>query len=315
NVVRKLLERGRPVRVLVRRGYAARPLSGLEVDVCYGDIRDSEAVRQTAAGVDLIIHAAAMVKIGRTNIEQFRAVNVDGSRNVALAARAENVRMVHVSSTDAVGLNSLEEPADEDTPFDKTITTPYIVTKYEAEQEIAAQITEGLDAVIVNPSFMLGPWDWKPSSGQMLLQVARGRCWLAPVGHFSVADARDVADGILAAVEKGQRGRRYILAGRTLSYLDGWRMFAEVTGGRKPRRTLGPVGARIVGWIGDVRGLITGEEPPYNSGAVSIANLPRNYSSARAVAELGYHNRPLEETVEETWRWFQDHGYARRAAK
>ncbi|NIL95951.1 MAG: NAD-dependent epimerase/dehydratase family protein [Planctomycetales bacterium] len=309
NVVRRLLAEGRSVRVLVRRGSDARPLAGLKVDVCYGDTRDRQAVSQAATGVAQIIHSAAMVKIGRTNIDQFRAVNVEGTRNVALAARRENIRMLHVSSTDAIGTKSLEVAADEETPFDKSITTPYLLTKYEAEEEIAAQVAAGLDGVIVNPSFMLGPWDWKPSSGQMLLEVGRGRGWLAPAGYFSVADVRDVADGILAALEKGQRGRRYILAGRTMSYLDGWRLFAQVTGARRPLRRLGRVGARLVGWVGDLGTLITGNEPSFNSGAIAIANLPRNYSSARAEAELGYRNRPLVETVEDTWRWFQDHGF------
>ncbi|NIP86550.1 MAG: hypothetical protein GTO03_13670 [Planctomycetales bacterium] len=95
-----------------------------------------------------------------------------------------------------------------------------------------------------------------------------------------------------------------------MSYLEGWQTFAEVTGGRPPLRALRPVGSKIVGWIGDLLGLLTGSEPSFNSGALQIANLPRNYSSARAKAELGYRNRPLEETIRDTWQWFQDYGYA-----
>ena len=310
NVVRALLGCGEAVRVLVRRESTTRPLTDLDVELRYGDTRDEDAVCRAAEGVSLIIHSAAIVKIGSKELERFRAINVEGTRHVASVAEAAQIRMVHVSSTDAVGIKSLQEPADEETPFDTSITTPYIVTKYEAEQLVLDRITRGLDAVIVNPSFMLGPWDWKPSSGQMLLEVARGRSWLAPRGYFSVADARDVAQGILAAAERGQCGRRYILAGRTMSYLDAWRLFAEVTGGRRPWGKLGPVGAKAVGWAGDLYGIMTGEQPGFNSGVLRITNYPRNYTSARAQAELGYHTRPVRQTVEDAWSWFQRHAYA-----
>ena len=192
---------------------------------------------------------------------------------------------------------------------DTSIRTPYIITKHESEQVVLQQVRDGLDAVIVNPSFLLGPWDWKPSSGEMLLAVARGVSWAAPRGYFSVVDVRDVCRAIVAAVEQGKSGRRYILAGETLSYLQAWRLFAEVTGGRWPLFRIGPLLSILGGWVGDGLGWITGDEPGVNSGAIKIANKPRNYSSARAETELGYHTRPLRETDEDAWRWFQEHGY------
>ncbi len=310
NVVRLLLDRGKSVRVLVRRESTMEPFSGLDVEVCQGDVRDEKALGAAASGIRLIIHSAAIVQVGRTNWERFRAINVEGTRHVAQAARESGARMVHVSSTDALGVGSPEQPADEDTPFDASINAPYIVTKHEAEQVVLAQTQRGLDAVIVNPSFMLGPWDWKPSSGQMLLEVARGRGWFAPRGSFSVADARDVAAATLVAAERGSCGRRYILAGENMSYLDAWRLFAHVTGGRRPWARLGPIATKAVGWTGDLVGLLTGNEPNFNSGALRITNYPRNYTSARAKAELGYHPRPVEETVRDAWTWFQKYGYA-----
>jgi dihydroflavonol-4-reductase len=309
NVVRQLLDRGEAVRILVRESSDCRTFEDLDVDVIFGDTRHANAVRAAAEGVDLIVHAAAIVKIGRTRLEQFRAVNVEGTRHVAQAAQDVGARMVHVSSTDTVGVKSLDEPADEETPFDKRIKTPYLVTKYEAEQVVLQHVELGLDAVIVNPSFMLGPWDWKPSSGEMLLAVARGRSWLAPRGYFSVVDVRDVGQGILAAAERGKPGRRYILAGKTMSYLEAWRLFAEVTGGRRPLFRTGPIVSLCTGWVGDIIGLLTGDEPSFNSGSIRIANMPRNYSSRRAEIELGYTTRPVRETVEDAWRWFQTHGY------
>jgi dihydroflavonol-4-reductase len=159
---------------------------------------------------------------------------------------------------------------------------------------------------------MLGPWDWKPSSGEMLLAVSRGSSWMAPRGYFSVVDVRDVCAGILAAADRGQSGRRYILAGETMSYLEAWRLFADVTGGRRPWCRTGPIIRVITGWVGDIIGLITGEEPGFNTGAIRIANLPRNYSSARARKELDYTTRSVHETVTDAWNWFIEYGYAGR---
>ena len=169
--------------------------------------------------------------------------------------------------------------------------------------------TRGLDVVIVNPAFMLGPWDWKPSSGRMLLEIARGRGLFAPRGTVSVCDVRDVAAGILAAAEKGQTGRRYILAGQTISYLDAWRLFARVTGSRRPWGCPGPVALWVAGQVGDLVTRITGHEPDVNSAAIALARLPKHYSSQRARRELDYQNRALEETVQDTWNWFQQYGY------
>ena len=309
NMVRLLLEQhDHRVEVLVRNP-DARALADLDVVIHQGDVRDAESVDRAIRGADLIIHAAALVQIGRTKIDDFRATNVMGTKNVAEAASRHGIRLVHVSSTDTIGFQSLQEPANEETPFDSSICTPYIVTKHEAEQVILQQVNEGLNAVITNPSFMLGPWDWKPSSGEMLLAVGRGASWVAPEGYFSVTDVRDVCGGILAAAERGAIGSRYILAGQTMSYLEAWRLFAEVTGGRRPLWSIGKQSGMIIGWIGDAIGMMTGKEPGFNSGAMKIVNKPRNYSSDRAKLSLDYQNRSLRETVRDAWEWFCQHGY------
>ncbi|NLS95536.1 MAG: NAD-dependent epimerase/dehydratase family protein [Planctomycetaceae bacterium] len=309
NVVRQLLARGARVRVLVRESSDPRPLEGLDVERVCGDICQPDSLKQACQGAHAVIHAAGYVHIGRSNLDVHRTVNVDGTRNVARAARASGARMIHVSSTDAAGVGSLKEPADEDTPLADPMGCSYAITKREAEQVVQEEIARGLDAVIVNPGFMLGPWDWKPSSGRMLLEVARGRALVAPPGHFSVCDVRDVAAGILSAVERGQCGRRYLLAGKTMSYLEAFRLFADVTGGRRPFGCPGVAVSMIGGWIGDLGTLLTGHESDVNSAAVRIARLPKTYSSRRAEQELGYARRPVEESARDAWQWFREHGY------
>ncbi len=308
NVVRMLLDQQRAVRVLVR---TANPpaLAGLNVESAAGDVTDAASLLRACTGVSQVIHCAGHVHLGWSGQDKHRAVNIEGTRNVAVAARTTGARMVHVSSVDALGLGA---PADEETPAAGSVLCPYVTSKRAAEQALLEEIQRGLDAVIVNPAFMLGPWDWKPSSGRMLLEVSKGFALLAPPGGNDFCDVRDVAAGILAALERGKTGRRYILGGHALSYLQAWRQFALATGAWPPR-------GAAPGWIlstaarvGDFAFRVSGHESDVNSASVGLSLLPHHFSSARAKAELDYRNRPLAETIADAWNWFCDHGYARR---
>jgi dihydroflavonol-4-reductase len=310
NVVRALLDQGRSVRVLVRETSDPRPLEGLDTEVVRGDIREAEAVRRACAGVDGVVHAAGWVHIGWTGAELAREVNVEGTRCVARAAQEAGVRMIHVSSMNALGIGKQDQPADEESPRVGQVPCPYIVTKRESEEVVRQCIEEGLDAVIVNPGFMLGPWDWKPSSGRMVLELSRRFMPVAPRGGCSACDVRDVAQGILAAREKGRSGQNYILAGENLRYLDLWKIVAEVTGRRAPWFRPGPVAPWIGGHLGDLKARLTGREPDLNSAAIRVSWQFHYYSCRRAEEELGYRYRPAREAVEASWAWFREYGYA-----
>ena len=315
NVARMLLEQGQPVRVLVRAGCDSRPLEGLGVESVQGDVRDADSVQRAMSGVKCVVHAAAQIHIGWTGLESQRAVNVEGTRNVAAAALQAGARMVHVSSVDTLGIGSKVQSADEDTPREGNTLCTYVVTKREAEATVLEYAKRGLDAVIVNPGFMLGPWDWKPSSGRMLLDVAKRFTPLAPSGGCSTCDVRDVAAGILAASERGQSGRQYILGGHNLSYLDLWKLFARFTNSGAPLGSIGPLVGFVAGRFGDLAGWLLRREGDVNSAALHMSSLFHYYNSSRAVSELGYSNRPLEETVSDAWRWFGEWGYVRGARR
>jgi dihydroflavonol-4-reductase len=309
NIVRRLLAEGRAVRVLARDQADPRPLAGLEVQIARGDVRDRQAVTRAVQGASCVVHAAGHVHIGWRDWEAARAINVEGTRHVAEAARAEGVTLVHVSSLDALGLATRQRPGDEETAPVGGVLCPYVVTKREAEQVILELVALGLDARIVNPGFMVGPYDWKPSSGRMLLHVAKGWGLFAPLGANSYCDVRDVAAGVLAAAERGKPGRRYILGGEVLSYFQAWRVFAEVTGGTPPVFPAGPLVRIGAGYFGDLVAKVTGREPDVNSAATAISAQTRNFTSARAEQELGYRPRPLREAAADAWTWFRQNGY------
>ena len=313
NVVRLLLDSGRSVRALVRsRGPAVdRSLEGLRVETHSGALDDERAIQQAADGAAFVVHSAAMVHVGRRHFDEMHRVNVEGTRLVARAARRAGARMVHVSSVDAIGLRSDGTPADEETPPGGMLECPYVVTKRAAEAAVLEEVAKGLDAVIVNPVYMVGPWDWKPSSGRMLLEVGAGWGTFAPPGSNDFVDVRDVARGILAAMQRGRTGRRYILGGHPLTYLDAWRVFARVAGRMQPLGSAPPALVRVAGWFGDVAGCFSRRELPVNSAATVMSMLPHNFTCERARAELGYSYRPFESTVQDAWHWFLEHGFAR----
>lgn len=310
NLVRLLLERGESVRALQRVDSDPRPLAGLDVEVAPGDVRDRAAVARACQGVSCVLHAAARVHIGWTGLDLQRSINVEGTRNVADAALDVGARFVHVSSVDTLGWGSIEAPGTEDSPALRSVPCPYVVTKREAEHVVLGLVARGLDGVIVNPAYMLGPWDWKPSSGRLLLEVARGRGLFAPPGGNDFCDVRDVADGILSAARLGVAGRRYILGGESLSYFNAWRMFAAVSGARPPRRVVRPWLVRAAGWAGSVWTRVSGAEPDLNSAAAQLAIMPHHFSSLRAQVELGYSPRPAVEAAQAAWAWFLERGYA-----
>lgn len=312
NVVRMLVSRGESVRAFVRSRQAAeRCLAGLPVETIEGSLGDHEGVQAAVDGARIVIHAAAMVHCGWRHEDEMAAANVDGTRIVAAAARRAGARFVHVSSVDAIGLRADGVPADEETPPGGMPECPYVVTKRGAEGAVHDEIARGLDAVIVNPVFMLGPWDWKPSSGRMLLEVGAGKGLFAPSGGNDFVDVRDVAGGILAAVIRGQLGRRYILGGHSMSYLDAWRVFARIAGRMQPLGTAPRGIVQMAGLAGDLASLFTARELPVNSAATRMSMLPHNFSYRRAQAELGYAFRSLDETVADAWEWFVTRGYAK----
>ena len=316
NVVRQLLAQGQPVRVLVRQSSDPRPLDGLDVDVRNGDIRDADAVQTAIRGCRAVVHAAALVQIGWTGMDEARMINVEGTRHVAQAAIAAEARMVHVSSVDALGTGSAAAPIHEDSPLTPRVPCPYPVTKREAELTVLDMTREGLDGVVVNPSFLLGPWDWKPSSGRMLLTIAKLRPWFAPRADNDFTSVTDVADAIVTAIERGRTGERYILSGEHHDYLSAWRTIAAACGISRPCGILRPffsvgrIPLTIGGWVGDLKTRLTGREGDVNTAAVRLMRQPHYYSHEKATNQLDYHPRNLRAAAADAWTWFQEYGYS-----
>ncbi|MBX3423166.1 MAG: NAD-dependent epimerase/dehydratase family protein [Pirellulaceae bacterium] len=310
SIVRQLLSQGYAVRALCRQETTRRGLEGLDVQIVDGDLRDSQQLARGIKGCQAAIHSAAMIHIGWSRLAQSRQVNVEGTRRIVEACVAQDVKLLHISTVDTLpAAISLEQPIDETaTGGVPKVPCNYVVSKREAEDVVRCAISEqGLRACILHPGFMLGPYDWKPSSGRLLLSVAKAPVALATAGGCSLCDARDVAAGIVQAIDRAADGQHYILAGENLTYRDLWARILQIAG--RPRRVYWPYRAMTVaGWMCDaLYRCLPLREGDINGASIAMGQLNHYYSSAKAQQELGYNCRPSQQTLEDAWRWLNQH--------
>jgi dihydroflavonol-4-reductase len=310
NLVRMLLARGDRVRVLVRRSSDPRPLEGLSVERFVGDLRDARSLTRAFTGVEQVYHAAAHVQIGRRDYAYHRLVNAKGAGVVARAAREAGARLLHVSSVDALAWGTREDPADEYREPTDDSWIPYVATKRQGDKLVLAELDFGLHAVIVHPAYMLGPWDWKPSTGRLLLAVARGRGRVAPPGGMDFVHVEDVARGVLAAAELGVNGERFILGGEALGFREAFELFARVSGGPPPRSTGKPGLIKLAGFGGDLVSLFRRKETEINSASALMGLTEHHFDDGKARQMLAYESRPAESAARDAWAWFKAFGYA-----
>lgn len=311
NLIRTLLDHGHSVVAAVRAASNRDPLRNLDLEILEIDFFDPSDLSMAVQNVDVVVHAAAVIQLGWSRLEASRKFNVDVTRQLAQAARRKNVRMIHVSSVDALGVGPGKDIGDESKLDPPNPGCSYVVSKRESETEFLLEVANGLDGLIVNPGFMIGPHDWKPSSGEMMLFLQRSIIFFCPGGGCSVTDVRDVADGIVSAIEHGQAGQRYILAGTNMTYFELWTMMANVMGSQRPKRNMRKPLASCAGWVGDFISRFRKEELALNSAATSMGQLFHWYSSEKAQRELGYQISPAEDAVRDAWDWFVANGYAK----
>lgn len=311
NLVRTLLADGHEVAVTMRQSSNRKPLDGLPVEILNIDFDNASDIAMALTDVEVVVHAAAVIQIGWTKLEESRKFNVEVTSQIAQAARRKNCRMIYVSSVDALGAATEQEIGDEEKLDPPQPPCSYVVSKRESESAFFLEVAKGLDGLIVNPGFMVGPYDWKPSSGAMMLAVATTFTPLAPAGGCSVADVRDVAEGIVSAIKHGQSGQRYILGGENMSYLELWTMMARVCKSKGPRNQLPDWLARLAGKAGDFWTSVSGNEPQVNSAATQMGQMFHYYSSDKAKLELGYRVGSIEDALHDAWDWFLANGYAK----
>ncbi|HHY76713.1 MAG TPA: SDR family oxidoreductase [Firmicutes bacterium] len=311
NLVRLLVERGERVRAMVLPGEDLTPLRGLDVEIVEGDVRDPESLDNAFRGADLVFHLASIISLLPGRSELLEQVNVRGARNVAEACLRNGVRrLVHTSS-----IHALVEPPrgvgiDENSGLDPLrVSMEYSKTKARGTLEVLDVIRKGLDGVIVYPTGVIGPNDFKPSEvGKMIIYFIRGHLPISIEGGYNFVDVRDVAHGHILAAEKGRTGEGYILAGEWISVTDVLKEVASVVGRPVPKLKLSPSAATAVAKALTSFSRMTGKKPLVSEDMVEALLSNSEVSSTKALTELGFKPRPIRETIRDTVLWFKEQG-------
>src|SRR5436190_6635782 len=305
HVVRQLRERGDDVRALVRSPEKGAALTELGCELTPGTLAGRDAIRAAMEGCDAAIHGAAMYEVGIPESEH-RAMyeaNVIGTENVLAAALEAKVgRVVYISTVGAFG-NTKGQVVDESYEHPGTsFTSYYEQTKVEAHRLAKRLIAEeGLPCVIVQPGGVYGPQDHS-ALGQQMNQFLAGRMPLIafPESGFNMVHVDDVADGVLLALDKGKPGEAYILGGQITTMRETIDTLGRVSGRKPPSRAL-PTGLmKAMTPFGPLVGKVMGQGPNLRELINSADNVTFWAKHDKAMAELGYAPRGLEQGLRDT---------------
>lgn len=318
NLVRRLLEDGTRVRVLLRPEHKNEALDGLEVERVYADIRDLDSTRHALEGCQGVYHCAAKVSTIDGNSAHKREVyesNVLGTRNVLQAARETQAgRVVVTGSFSAVGydLDNPSAPSDETMQFyPMERTMPYERSKVLAEHECLRAVALGQDVVIATCCAVVGGADFLPSRlGQTLCKYTEGKVRAYVDGGFAFVAARDIVEGHLLCMHRGRTGEKYIFATEYKTISDILDLYEEVSGIPRPQRSI-PIPIMYV--CAEVTSFYLSRFHPNNPqrftpGAIRLLKKRRHANIDKAKRELGYQPTNIRDAVQEAYAFHYARG-------
>lgn len=310
-VVRKLLNKGESVAVLVRPNSNHANLDGLNLSIREGDLTDEKSLGDALSGCDGLFHVAADYRLWTKNPQALYQANVEGTKNLMLAAHNAGVeRIVYTSSVATLGVFSDGQISNENTPVSiNDMVGHYKRSKFLAERAVDELVEEKkLPIVIVNPSTPIGPRDIKPTpTGRVIYDAYRQKIPAFVDTGLNVAHVDDVAEGHLLAFSNGKIGRRYILGGEDLHFREILRTVALYCNYKPPSIRLPRAVVYPIAWLSELMASLTnGAEPRATLDGLKMSRKKMFFSSQRAIDELGYRFRPAEQAIHEAVDWFKE---------
>lgn len=318
-VCRQLIARGDTVRAFVLPNDSAAQYIPKEVEIVEGDLCDTASLEYfftiPEGAQSIVLHIASIVTVNPDYSQKVMDVNVGGTKNIVTLCKMhpECKKLVYCSSTGAIPELPKGQKIAETTDF-HTLNPETVVGCYSQSKAMATRIVldaarQGLNACVVHPSGILGPEDYAVGeTTSTLIQIINGEMPAGIAGSFNLCDVRDLANGILAAAEKGKAGECYILGNDEVRFQDFAKLIAEESGCPGVKLFL-PVGfAKFLAKIMEKRAEASGEKPILTT--FSIYNLARNnnFDSSKAKRELGYTTRSYRETIRDEIQWLKKTG-------
>ena len=309
-IVRELHARHHTMKALVRK-VDERIFGNIDIEFIKGDLSDINALAQLMHTCDALIHCAAIISIDGDMKGLVHNTNVEGTRRVMEAAKAAGLkRVIHISSIHAYQQKPVNEVLNEYRVKASAKSFAYDRSKKEG-QDIALSYAHELDVLVMNPTSVIGPFDFKPSKlGIAIINMVSGKLPFVFKGGFDFCDGRDVASAVVNSLTMGRSGVAYILSG-------GWCTLKEFanTLGIAADKKLNPMTLHpVFGWIGlpfiSLMARIRKQEPLYtNEAMVAVTDFNKYISNAKAKSELNYTTRSLKDTLGDTYGWFLENGY------
>ncbi len=311
NLIRELLTKEHELKVLVQAGRQVNTLDGLNLEKVEGDLLNFESLKKAAEGTEAIFHIAANTSIWPSRSEIVNRVNIEGVQNILRLSKELNIsKLIHVGTANTFSFGTKENPGKEDTAYKgKQYGLDYMDSKWKAHQLVMDAVKEGVPAVVVNPTFMLGAYDSVPSSGAMILAVhAQNLPGYAPGGRNYIC-VKDAAKGISNALDKGKIGESYIIGNENLSYKEAFGKMASVLGVTPPKRAIPQWAILVYGLFGSFIASITGKKPTVSYPMAKIACDSHYFTAEKAVKELDLPQSPIDEGIHESFLWLKSNGY------
>ncbi len=308
-LVRTLLEKSRRVRALVRRTSDLSSIEGLDVEKVVGDVLDIDSLIKAFSNVDTVYHLAGVISIMPGDRKLIRSNNLEGTINVISACLKCGVRrLVYASS-----IHALKEPPagtviDESVPFDvNSRRGEYDRSKAAASLEVIRAASDGLDSVVVCPTGVLGPYDFRGALiTRTFIDFIRGKMKITTGGAYDFVDVRDVAEGLVIAAEKGGKGQFYILSGERITMDEMMEVLSEVSGVEPPRYKIPTWLAGAAGIVSPLYYKLARKTPRFTFYSINTLRSNSYISHNKASRELGYNPRPIRESIKDTFRWLKE---------
>ncbi len=308
-LVKELVKRGEKVRVLVLAGEDLTPLNGLDIEIMEGNILDNCCLGPAFAGVDTVFHLAGIISIMPGKDDFVHDVNVNGTVNMLAAAKAANVkRFIHTSSIHAFKRIPHGVLVDENVPIDPdSAVAAYDQSKAEATLAVLEAVKNGLPAVVVCPTGVIGPYDYKGSEmGTLIQEWMMHKINFLIEGNYDFVDVRDVVQGMILAREKGKIGQIYILSGELIRVADMWRLVKELISWQKSSFINIPVKlASFVAKFTQFYYKLTRSKPRFTTYSIETLHTNAVISNQKARLALGYEPRSLRDSLSDTVSWWK----------
>ena len=306
NLIPELIIKGYKVRILSHRNEEV--LKDFEVPVVKGDLLNPESLTPFINGADVIVHLGAVVTIHKRSPEALK-VNVQGTKNLMEAAQKKGVsKFIYFSSIHSLDVNPLDRVLDESRAYNLNSSFDYDHSKVISEQMVLDAHTNGFETVILNPTSVVGPADYKPSlMGKAIIQLYKGKIPALLKGGYNWVDVRDVVKAILAAIPLSLPQQKFIIGGNWKSMTE-LGMAVEKTGGKACPKLMVPFWTAYLGAsILSVLPFIHKDDQLFTKASLqTLQHSHRNISSDKAARMLNFQARPFEETVRDTVEWFKE---------